>query len=172
MLVHRHGQKKKKKKIKYWQEIRTKDLRCKIQNIWFDEVKCCQLQVSSANNFSCVLLLKHCLPDLRDFFIISPRPPPPPPLLLAARIHTSYCSLRSPCSLCLCSSAALVQNTVTSGKRGGLSSLLGESTTSRDALSVSLWRSLSVFVSLVSNRLFVISEIEHFKNSTWSQPPP
>lgn len=142
MLVHRWP-----KKIKYWQEIRTKDLCVKIQNIWFDKVKCCQLQVSGVNNFSCVLLLKHCLPDLRDFFDNKPPPCPPPPLLLAARIHTSYCSLRSPCSLCLCSSAALVQNTVTSGKRGGLSSLLGEHNKQRCLLHLFMTLSLRLCLS-------------------------
>lgn len=34
-----------------------------------------------------------------------------------------------------------------------------------------LHRAPRLSASAFSNRLFVISEIEHFKNSTWSQPP-
>lgn len=82
------------------------------------------LSVMSVAGFWCKLfvcvLVKHSLLDLKDFFIIGPPPP------LSTRIHSSYCSLQSPCSLCLCSSAALVQNTVTCGIQGGPSSLLRE----------------------------------------------
>lgn len=89
----------------------------------------CKWNIKVTCNFSyrilvwniCLLaLFKALLLDLKDFFFYN-KPPPPP--LLAARIHTSCCSLRSPCSLCLCSSPSPIQNTVTSGKQGGLSSL-------------------------------------------------
>lgn len=115
-----------------------------------------------AKIFVGVQFLKHCL--LEPTPLTHPSPP------LSLRIHTSYCRLNSPCSLC--SLAAPVQNTVTSGKQGGLSSLFREHNNKQRLLNLFMMLSPSVFVFLFSNRLFVISEIGHFKNSTWSQPPP
>lgn len=100
-------------------------------------------------------------------------PPPPTHPFSSSQIWQGYCSLRSPCSLCLCSPAALLKypnfREIGEGGGGNLSPLFSREHNRCIHPSVMLVLS---FVSPSLNRLFVISATEHLKNSTWTTPHP